>query len=274
MKTIKYLFIAFVAIFMFSSCSSVKNLVYYEKVSDMSVIKNAELSTILLQPQDKLSIVVSSREPQLAAMFNLAMYSNNAYSTGSSSITGGNSLSSNGYMMGYTIDSNGDIDFPVLGKIHAAGSTREKLAELIKQKLISSNQIKDPVVTVEYLNLAVTVLGEVSRPGRFAIDRDCVTVLDVLGMAGDLTINGVRQNVAVVRHEGNENVLYRLDLADASSLYASPAFNVQQGDVVYVAPNHKRQRESTVNGNNFQSVSFWVSIASFLTSMAVLVKNW
>ncbi len=273
MKTIKYLFIALVAMFVFSSCSSVKDLVYYDEVPDLSIIHNAEQKTITLQPQDKLSIVVSSREPQLAAMFNLAMFANNAYSTSSSSMSS-SSLSSNGYMLGYTIDSNGDIDFPVLGKIHAAGYTREKLAELIKQKLISNNQIKDPVVTVEYMNLAVTVLGEVARPGRFAIDRERFTILDAIGVAGDLTINGMRKNVAVVRHEGNENVLYRLDLSDAASLYASPAFNIQQGDVIYVTPNSKRQRESTVNGNNFKSVAFWMSLTSFLTSMVVLVKNW
>ena len=157
----------------------------------------------------KLYIVVSCREPEIAAMFNLSYNAHNAMNTGSSSTRGGSSLSGNGQMLGYTIDSNGDIDFPVLGKIHAAGFTRERLAAFIKQKLIASNQIKDPVVTVEYMNLAVTVLGEVSAPGRYAIDRDHFTVLDAISMAGDLTITGERKNVAVVPASNlNGNSLY------------------------------------------------------------------
>lgn len=273
MKTIKNLLLAAIVITL-AACSSTKDLVYYQDVPDLAVIKNAEVSTIALQPQDKLYIVVSCREPEIAAMFNLSYSAHNAMNTGTSSTRGGSSLSGSNQMLGYTIDSNGDIDFPVLGKIHAAGFTRERLAAFIKQKLIASNQIKDPVVTVEYINLAVTVLGEVTSPGRYAIDRDHFTVLDAISMAGDLTITGERKNVAVVRRNGDDNILYRLDLTDAASLYASPAFDIQQGDLIYVTPNRMRQRQSTVNGNNLRSVAFWMSLASFLTSIAVFVKNW
>ena len=273
MKSIKNLVVVAFAAVLFAACSAPKNLVYYPEVPDLSVIQAAAENTIALQPQDKLSIIVSSREPQIAAMFNLSYYANNVYNVNSTSYTGGN-YSGGNQRVGYTIDSKGDIDFPILGKIHAAGLSREKLAESIKQKLIASNQIKDPIVTVEYINLAVTMLGEVSRPGRFAIDRDHFTILDAIGVAGDLTILGDRTNVAVVRRNGNDNILYRVDLTDPITLYASPAFNVQQGDLIYVTPNKMRQRQSTVNGNNFQSVAFWMSLASFLTSMAVFVKNW
>ena len=172
---------------------------------------------------------------------------------------------------GYTVDSHGDIDFPVLGKIHLAGLTREEAENLIKSLLIKSRQIKDPVVIVEFMNLGFSVLGEVSRPGRYKIDRDRFTLFDALSLAGDLTINGQREDVALVRHEVNHDVLYRLNLLDIQQIYDSPAFYVQQGDVIYVTPNDKRQRESTINGNNVRSTSFWISVSSLATSITTLL---
>ena len=106
---------------------------------------------------------------------------------------------------------------------------------------------------------------------RFRIDRDGFTVLDALSLAGDLTIDGQRENVTLIRHEGTREHTYTLDLTHASALYASPAFYVQQGDIIYVTPNDKRIRESTINGNNVRSTSFWISIASLATSVALLV---
>ena len=124
---------------------------------------------------------------------------------------------------------------------------------------------------VEYANLAVSVLGEVTRPGRYAIDRDNFTVLDALSVAGDLTIYGRRENVKVIRNVGNQKQVFSIDLCNAASLTSSPVFYLQQGDMVYVAPNDMRARQSTVNGNNVLSTSFWISLASLLTSVAVLI---
>ena len=131
--------------------------------------------------------------------------------------------------------------------------------------------MKDAVVTVEFMNLGFSVLGEVTRPGRYKIDRDRFTLFDALGLAGDLTINGERENVTLVRHNGKDDEVYKLNLLDSQSLYASPAFFIQQGDMIYVTPNEKRQRESTINGNNVRSSSFWISLASLVTSVSVLV---
>ena len=131
--------------------------------------------------------------------------------------------------------------------------------------------MNDPVVTVEFMNLGVSVLGEVSKPGRYKIDRDKFTIFDAIGLAGDLTINGERQNITVVRHNGENDDFYQIDLTRGYQIYSSPAYYIKQGDVIYVAPNDKRRRESTVNGNNVRSSSFWISLASLLTSVAVLL---
>ena len=135
------------------------------------------------------------------------------------------------------------------------------------------NLVKDPVVTVEFMNLCVAVLGEVNTPGRYAIERDRTTILDVLSQAGDLTIYGNRTNVMVMRKEGDTQRIYSLDLTSGSNIYSSPAYYVQQNDVVYVEPNSVRARQSTVNGNNVRSTAFWISLASLLTSVAILVFN-
>ena len=150
--------------------------------------------------------------------------------------------------------------------------TREQVAETIKQKLVSQDLVKDPVVTVEFENLHYSVMGEVNNPGQYNIDRDRVTLFDALSKAGDLTIQGRRDNVLVIRTQDGKQYAYRVDLTDTDSVMNSPVAYLQQNDVVYVDPNNVRKRQSTVNGNNVLSTSFWVSVASLLTSIAVLLK--
>jgi len=246
------------------SCGTPKQINYFQDVKDGQIVNVQSPLEIKVRPEDKLSIVVSTRDPQLGQMFNLG-------------ITGSYVGSSKSYgsqmMCGYTVDANGDIDFPVLGKINVAGKNRFEIAELIKDKLISSDLLKDAVVTVEFDKMYYSVMGEVAHPGRFAIEKDRVTVLEALSTAGDLTIYGVRKNVVVMRNEGDKNRVYRLNLCNADSLAMSPAYYLQQNDVVYVEPNTMRARQSTVNGNNVLSTSFWISVASLLTSIAVLLKK-
>ena len=124
---------------------------------------------------------------------------------------------------------------------------------------------------MEFANLYISVLGEVNKPGRYDIEQDQVTLLDAIGMAGDLTIFGKRTNVIVLRDENGKKVSYNVNLTSAYDLYASPAYYLQQKDVVYVEPNETKARQSTVNGNNVRSTSFWISLASLLTSVAVLI---
>lgn len=256
-----------------ASCATPANISYFQDAVNDTTLTPAKAQPIRLKPMDQISVIVNSRDPQVTAMFNLPYYTTRIgeAQTLTSMAGTGSSLTASNSISGYTVDSNGYIDFPVIGPILVADRTREQTAEHIKELLIESRQIKDPVVTVEFMNLGFSVLGEVTRPGRFKIDRDRFTILDAIGLAGDLTINGQREDVTLIRHDGKKDHIYKINLLNARQMYASPAFYVQQGDVIYVTPNDKRRREATVNGNNVRSSSFWVSIASLATSIAVLI---
>lgn len=267
----KYILIVFTLLLsvmgagLLSSCGTSKNVVYFQDLKPgESEITLPEVQAIIVQPEDKISIIVNSRDPQLMNLFNLP------YTTKQ---IGQQASSNNQGVSGYTVNAEGDIDFPVIGKIHVAGMKREEIAKFIKDKLIADNLVKDPVVTVEFMNLCVSVLGEVNNPGRFSIDRDRLTVLDALSMAGDLTIYGNRYKVLVLRQEGGTQRVYGINLTSGEHLYSSPAYYLQQNDVVYVEPNEVRSRQSTVNGNNVRSTSFWISLASLLTSIGILIFN-
>ena len=268
-KPICLLLILLVGAATLSSCGSSKQVVYFQDLKPGETeIKLPEVKAITIRPEDKISIIVNSRDPQLTDLFNLP-YVTRQLGITSTVYTTRNSQG----VSAYTVDVNGEIDFPVLGKIYVAGMKREEIAECIKNELIKENLVKDPVVTVEFANLCVSVLGEVNNPGRFSIDRDRLTVLDALSMAGDLTIYGNRNKVMVLRQEGEVQRVYGLDLTSGNHVYTSPAYYLQQNDVVYVEPNAVKARQSTVNGNNVRSTSFWISLASLLTSIGILIFN-
>ena len=263
MRIIHILFIPII-ISLLCSCNSSKQVCYFQDMQ--SGVKETIISPqeIKIQPEDKISILVNSKDPQLANLFNLPVMTRQIGQSSTSS------SGSNQGVSGYTVDTKGNIDFPVLGKIHVAGMKREEIASYIKNELISKNLVKDPVVTVEFMNLAISVLGEVGKPGRYNIDRDKITLLDAISMAGDLTIYGKRDNVYVMRNEGGKQTSYQVNLLSAQDVYSSPAYYLQQNDVIYVEPNSVRARQSTVNGNNVRSTSFWISLASLLTTITVL----
>lgn len=259
----KNVIIALVALLLMGSCTTPK-VAYFQEVEPGTLEEISHPKDIRLQPEDKISIIVNSKDPLLVNLFNLPFVSRQL---GNSVIN--SNMTSQG-ISGYTINQEGNIDFPVLGAVHVGGMTREEVASHIKKELIENNLVKDPVVTVEYMNLTVTVLGEVANPGRFSIDKDRLTLLDALSMAGDLTIYGKRDNVSVQREEGGKQVMYKVNINSGKELYASPVYYLQQNDVIYVEPNSVRARQSTVNGNNIRSASFWMSLASLLTTIVVL----
>ena len=244
---------------MLTACSSTKDISYFQDTQQEATAVVTP-KQITLRPQDKLTILVNTRNQELTNMFNLAYVTKQL---------GTNTLQGQAQGVScYSVDREGNIDFPELGKVNVAGKTREQIAELIKTELINRNLVKDAVVTVEFANLAYSVLGEVKNPNRYAITRDEVTLLDAISQAGDLTIQGQRTNVKVLRTDTDgKQTTHIVNLCSLNDLQSSPVYYLQQNDVIYVEPNKMRARQSTVNGNNVRSSSFWISLASLFASI-------
>lgn len=256
-----------------SSCSAPKNIAYFQDLQT-TTFDIPSSSPIVVRPGDKLSIVVNSPDPSLSVMFNLNVNSPRLTQGGAQSAQAARYRAYEGTSAGmsyYTVTPDGKIDFPVLGYLNVKGMTRSELAGFIKGELMGRNLVKNPQVTVEFINVGVNVLGEVRIPGRYDINTDDLTVIDVLALAGDINIRGRRDNVLVMRKTDGKIDSYRLDLTNTKELIKSPGYYLQQDDIVYVEPNNAQKRSATVNGTTALSASFWVSIASVLTSMCVLI---
>lgn len=238
-----------------------KNIAYFQDVEEDMSLPMAVNRGIVIQPQDKISIVVSTTNSELARPYNLPRVTFNLGAEGDN--VGG---SGNSSILGYVVDNAGNINMAGLGQMHVAGMNRWELANYVRQELIDRNIFKDPNVTVEFMNFKVSVLGEVRSPGTYNISGDKVTILQALSLAGDLTIMGKRDDITVLREKGNDRTFYHLDLRD-TEIFNSPAYYLQQSDVVYVYPSKVRAGQSRINENNFRSFSFWTSIPSMLLSM-------
>lgn len=270
----KALSLALVGIAM-SACTP-KNVTYIQDFDEEMIITNGHRQAMRVQPEDKLTIIVHSKDPELAALFNLPVVANNMRNLTLASGSGSTqrAYNSNDGMSAYTVSAEGTIDFPVLGTLHIGGMTRNEVSAFIKGELMGRDLMKDPTVIVEFLNSGVSVLGEVKSPGRYDMNRDNITVLEAIALAGDLTIQGKRENVKVVREETDGTIhTYVLDLTKGNQLMESPAYYLKQNDVIYVEPTNYRKRETSVNGNSALSTGFWVSVGSLLTSISVLVVS-
>mgnify|MGYP004508106377 CR=1 FL=1 len=259
------LLVTICASMLLASCGSrtYRNINYLQDAKqDTAMVMKPEMG-ILVQPKDMISIVVSSRNPELSAMFNLSSVS---YQAGAETSVSG----SYNRILGYSVDNNGDIEFPIVGKINVAGLTRWQVADKVRGELVSRNLLKDPVVSVEFMNFKISVLGEVSHPGTYSITGDKITLLEALSLAGDLTIYGRRDRVSVVRELNGQRNIYVVDIRSVD-LFSSPAYYLQQNDVVLVEPNKVRAGQSTINENNLKSASFWVSMGSFAVTIANLI---
>ena len=261
------------ALLLLASCHTPKDVAYFQDISDQVIVLPSS-GEIRIAPNDKLDILVKTMDPTLSALFNLSTTTDRLggeanMSTGAGSLK--NTIATSSGVSKYTVDPNGNIDMPVLGEIHVAGMTRSELAAFIKGELIGKNLAKDPVVTVEFVNMGVSILGEVVRPGQYDINQDQISIIEAISMAGDLTLQGQRENIAVIRENNGEVKTYRVDLTNYKELAQSPVYYLQQGDVIYVEPNDMRKRQTTTNGNNIYTTGFWISVASLLTSITTTV---
>ena len=255
---------AIVALAAGCSTTTYQQIDYLQDITRNETLDMKENAGIVIQPQDQLSIVVSSRNPELSAALNKPMAT---YAAGSEITT--TTSGSIQRILGYVVDNSGNLEFPMLGTIHVAGLTRWELQNLIKEKVISEGILLDPIVTVEFMNFRISVMGEVNNPGTFSVTGDKITLLGALSLARDLTIYGRRDNVTVIREQNGQRSVYKVDLRKSSSLFDSPAYYLQQNDVVYVYPNSVRAGQSTINENYFKSGNFWIS----LSSVAITVTN-
>lgn len=261
----KLLALAFtaMAILAMPSCKTPKDITYMQGFEQGDVQAVRAQTRITVQPDDKLSILVTCKDPKLAEMFNLAIPQ---YRVGYT----GRSFTNTDYTAAYTVTPDGNINYPVLGKLHVAGLSRAQVADLIRNKIEQQELLKDPTVIVEFMNATISIIGDVASPGEYNIDRDNLTILQALAKARDLQITGMRKNVLVVREENGKDVAYRLDLTDTKSLMESPAYHLRQNDVVYVEPNNMKKRASTSSGSTVATPTFWISIASLLTTAAAV----
>lgn len=246
----------------FSSCSSYNTSLPY--FSDISDLQSGEFTQgdygIKIIPDDELLITVTSMVPSATAMYNLSL-SNPAVREQLLNV-------SQPQQQTYIVDGNGNIQFPVLGKLHVAGlSTQELTQELVA--CISKN-VENPIVRVQLVNFRINVLGEVKKPGAISVKKERYSILDALADAGDLTEYGERSNVMLIREVDGKRVYQRLNL-NSSGVLTSPYFYLQQNDVVYVEPNEIRRENAKYNQNNSYKISVVSTIVSACSVIASLI---
>ncbi|MFP4846813.1 polysaccharide biosynthesis/export family protein [Winogradskyella sp. PE311] len=258
MKT-RNLIIPILAILMLMSCGSRKNLVYFQDEPLDGGVLMSEPKQIIYKPDDLLTINVSALDPDTVKPFNLPVVANN-----SGSVT---SAQGAVQVQTYLVDYNGNINFPVLGKLKVSGLNRTELTAFLVERI--SEYASNPIVNVRLANFTITILGEVSNRGTFTIEDERITLLEALGLAGDLTIFGKRKNVLLIREIDGKKKFAKVDLTTVNAVN-SPVYYLQQNDVIYVEPNNARIRSSTYNQNNGVLIS---AIGTLTTIIAVfLVK--
>jgi polysaccharide export outer membrane protein len=230
-KKLSYLSTSYVlyilSILVFSSCVNTKKSTYFYGSIDGTIATETSVPESFIQKNDILSIAVSSPNPEATAMFNPQIVSgsyNQSLSTDQASNTG------------YLVNSEGFIQFPILGNIKAAGLTKANLEDSISTTLLQKGLLRDPVISIRFLNFRVTVLGEVNKPSVVTMPNEKLSLLEALGLAGDITIYGNRQNIMVIREENQQKIIKRLNL-NSSELFTSPYYYLKSNDIVYVEPN-------------------------------------
>lgn len=243
--------------FLFTSCANTKKVTYFNNVKDGTFSATTLEKANTIEPNDILSITISSLNAEASVPFNLQ---NNNISR-SSTVTGGNTESG-----GYLVNADGTVDMPILGAIQAAGLTKEQLKDKIINLILSKKLLVDPIVDIRYLNYEVTVLGEVARPTVITVPSEKISLLKALGLAGDLTIYGKRDNVLLIREENGKKITRHIDL-NSSDFFNSPYYYLQPNDVIYVQPNATKAATAT------RSTQFLPIIFSALSVVAIVLDR-
>ena len=256
MKNVKFLALGLVAM-LAASCVTQKQLTYLQDANPAQADSvNATFhpqSEVVLRNGDAVTVFVSALDKEAVAPYNLP--------AAAFAAPGSNSVQTTPMLMYYTVDADGNIEMPVVGKVQVAGLTRAQASEVIKEKLAA--QVLNPMVQVNLINAGISVLGEVNRPGRIGLSKDSMTIFEALAAAGDLSPYGKRDNVLVTREVNGKVEFARLNLRN-TDIYNSPYFYLQQNDVVYVSPNAVRAISSTNTG-------VWLSIVSTALSAATVI---
>jgi polysaccharide biosynthesis/export protein len=238
----------------FPSCVNTKKAIYFRDQSDGTIRASNVLPQTVIQNNDILGIQVSSLNQDASSAFNVANREDMAATTlsGTRNEAGG-----------YLVSKDGYITFPILGNIKAAGLTKDQLTDSLTRMLNDRKLLIDPIVSIRMMNFKVTVLGEVGKPSVIPVASEKISLLEALGMAGDITINGRRDNVLVIRDEPGRRVIKRLDL-NSSELFTSPYYYLQSNDIVYVEPNKAKVR----SGSN---TATWVSVVLAALSFGIIL---
>ncbi|MDY8136272.1 polysaccharide biosynthesis/export family protein [Aquimarina sp. 2201CG5-10] len=263
MQSYKPLLFLIISVLVFS-CKAPADVVYFQNSKDLEQIPSKNSFTPVFKVDDVISILVSASDMDAARPFNLMQGSSIT-----AGISGENAASSGAGTAEptYLIDEQGNIDFPVLGKLKLAGLTRVQVKEMIKEKL--KIYIKDPIVSIRLKNFKITVMGEVNTPGSFTIPNERITIIEALGLAGDMTIRGKRQNVMIIRENDGVNTYHRIDLT-SKTIFDSPAYYLAQNDVLYVEPNESQVRSSRTNNNVFGIILSIVGVT--LSALALILR--
>lgn len=249
----KKIYLALLVLLVFASCASRKNIVYLQP-SQLDLENMQTKYVPRIQQEDLLTITVSAADVKATMPFN----QQNVYQATAGTAT------DMAFKPTYLVDAHGEIDFPVLGKIKVGGLSRLDATDLLRARL--KQYIVDPGVNISFANFKITVLGEVAKPGTYTLPQERVTVLEALGLAGDMTIKGVRSNVLLIREKDGEKKMERLNLL-SDSILNSPYYYLAQNDVIYVEPNGSQVRNSSLG----QNTNVWISVSSIVISILTLV---
>ncbi len=241
--------IALCAIVM-TSCASKRDVVYFQNTGDFETLVDKNSITPKFKVDDVLSIYVSTLDNEASAPFNL--------------FRGGSEGGIRPEQVDYLIDKDGEIDFPVVGKIKVAGLSSEELRIMLRERL--AEYLKDPIINIRLRNFTVTVLGEVRQPGTYPVAGERISILEALGLANDMTIKGKRENVMVIRDFDGTKVYHRINLKRKEAM-SSPVYYLTQNDVVYVEPNNSAITASSLDNR----ATIAISIASILITSTVLL---